>query len=249
MWRNTMGDCLHVEIVKVAKLSQDIRLQMYRLMNSYFCGVSKDIFLRDLGDKEWALILCTADRRVRGFVTIRSFYANLGNQPVHVLYTGDAVIAPEHWGHHGWLRLWARHMFGLALCSQAIPTYWIMLTASPRLYRMLPGFFCEYYPRESLDIPNDIRGLRDDVVNSRFPGQFNSPVNLVIPFTPTPVREPELARIEAGRDEHDSFFVRANPGYLDGEFLVCITAISSGNLTALGNRLVGADERLPVSPG
>jgi hypothetical protein len=73
----------------------------------------------------------------------------------------------------------------------------------------------------------------------------------VVRFERPQVLRPNLRGIPEKRlhDPHVAFFARANPGHGKGDELVCLTEITSGNLTRAGWRMVRAGASHGVEEG
>ena len=78
------------------------------------------------------------------------------------------------------------------------------------------------------------------------------------PFEPAMVRFAEPQRLRAHltgipdnrkEDPHVSYFARANPGYEQGDELVCLAELSAENLTPAGRRMVAAGAARGVREG
>ena len=50
----------------------------------------------------------------------------------------------------------------------------------------------------------------------------------------------DMAKVDPSRlnDQHVAFFLEKNPGYVNGDELVCLTEIRNGNYTPAGERML-----------
>jgi hypothetical protein len=120
--------------------------------------------------------------------------------------------------------------------------YWLLIASGFRTYRFLPLFWKLFYPRFDAGIPDDMRGLRDDLAANRFGAAYDAGKGIVRFSRPQVLRN-ELLDVPSARltDPHVAFFLRSNPGYVYGDELVCITELCEANLTPAGRRMWGAD--------
>jgi hypothetical protein len=121
--------------------------------------------------------------------------------------------------------------------------YWLLLTSGFRTYRFLPVFWRDFLPRFDAGEREDARQLLEHLAAERFGERFNARTGIVSFMRPQRLR-PQLRGIPPERlaDPHVSFFSTRNPGHAKGDELVCLTELSSENLTAAGRRMVGRNE-------
>lgn len=231
---------VRTEIVVPDDLSVEDRQRMHQLMAGHFANIRRDQFERDLSEKDWAVVISDANGRIQGFTTLALLEARDAGRTIFGFYSGDTVLAPEFWGEHGWLGVWSRHVFAEAEKRSPSKCYWVLLTATHRTYRFLPGFFREYYPRHDQPTPHEWQNRLDTFVRLKFPNEYDSQRSVVSLKSPTPVLQPGQAESGVPLDDpHSQFFVRRNPGYLQSDFLACITDIDRSNTTRLGQRVLG----------
>ena len=77
----------------------------------------------------------------------------------------------------------------------------------------------------------------------RFPDEYDAARGVISLRHPTPVRphRKDPAAI-TDSDEHTRLFRKLNPGYENGDYLVCIADFTWENLTPLGRRVVRVSE-------
>lgn len=212
---------------------------MYRLMADYFDNIKRELFERDLVEKHWAVVLFDREDRVQGFTTILAMQIEDEGQKLLGFYSGDTVLAPKFWGEHRWLSVWSRHVFSMAEQQPDARAFWILLTATHRTYQFLPAFFLEYHPRPDRSSPSNWKRWLDRFVQQKFPDEYDADRGVVRLRDQTPVRDPARAAANIPpSDPHAQFFLQRNPGYLQSDFLACITEINRANTTRLGRRIL-----------
>jgi hypothetical protein len=217
------------------------RDEMLALLTRYFDGVTPAQFARDLDQKDWVLRIWRGVRLV-GFTTASVSDAVIADAPVRVLYSGDTIMAPEAWGSPVLSRAWIAMVRELQQSAPDVRWYWLLLTSGYRTYRFLPVFWREFWPRSDTATPVNVREVLDTLARSHFGSQYDRNAGVVRFAAPQRLRE-ALAAVDDGRkaDSHVTYFLAANPGYAEGDELVCLTQLCDGNLTAAGRRMVRSD--------
>lgn len=220
------------------ELTATDRELMYRLMTTHYEKVDRSDFQDDLAEKEWVIVMSDSQRGILGFTTLMRVRAQFGNEPLVALYSGDTVLDPDIWGAGGWARAWGHLAAKLMHEIRPVPLYWLLLTATHRTYRFLPTFFREYYPRPGFEMTPVYRGRLEALVRQKFVAEYDAARGIVRTNRPLLVKRERIDLATAGiTEEHAAFFAERNPGYLQGDYLVCITDLSERNRTRLGNRL------------
>jgi hypothetical protein len=228
-----------VELARNLSLTE--REQMFDLMGQYFLNMNWSAFLRDLGEKQWVVLVSDcAEGRVRGFSTLMQFRTHVNGQSVVVLFSGDTIVDRGFQGDMTLHRLWGRHIFTIAASIQDAPVYWFLICSGYKTYRILPIFFREFYPSYQQPTPAAVRHTLDTIARARFGPHYDAERGIVRLAHATPLRA-GVADITPQRlkDPHVAFFVQANPGHAAGDELACLADISLANLTAAGRRLLG----------
>ena len=224
----------------VEDLTERERDQMYFLMNRYFAEVTRNRFEEDLAEKTWACVIHDPrSEQVVGFSTLMRFEAVVNGQKVSALFSGDTIVAREHWGQQALHRVMGHHMLGLAEGSLPTPTFWLLISSGYKTYRFLPLFCREFFPRYDAATPAGMRLLRDELAGIKFGAEYRREAGIVRFPEPAPLR-PGVAEIDRVRlrDPHVAFFAHANPGHSRGDELVCIAELAPSNLTAAGHRFL-----------
>ena len=215
---------------------------MFTVFRACFAGATRARFERDLAEKDWAIVLHDAAGAVQGFSTLSIYETTVEGRRVGVVYSGDTVIRPDHWGTPELPRTWIRSVLRLSE-GLARPLYWLLLSSGYKTYRMLPVFFHVFHPRHDAPTPPDVRRTLDELARRRFGADYRADLGVVrFAAGGTPLRagvaDLSPARL---RDPHVDFFARANPGNGAGDELVCLAEIDPDNFTALGRRMAGLD--------
>jgi hypothetical protein len=218
-------------------LSPRERDEMFALLASYFDGVDRTVFERDLAEKQWVILLRDADGRVDGFSTLM----RMDIAGVTVFFSGDTIVARHRWGTYDLPRMWARHVFSFAdtFATAGRDVFWFLISSGYRTYRYLPIFFRRFAPAFDRETPADEQALLERIAREKFGSAYDPATGVVRLATPAPLRAgisdpgPRL-----DRDPHVRFFVEANPNHAAGDELACLVRVRRDNLTPAGLRMI-----------
>jgi hypothetical protein len=229
-------------LVRREHLDGATREAMVRLLTGHFDGVTRERFDADLAEKTWVLLL-EDDGGLRGFSTLLLYETSLPGEGVcTVVYSGDTIVDPAAWGSAALPRCWIAAVRRLREEHPHGRLWWLLLTSGFRTYRLLPVFWKDFWPRWDAPTPPDVQARIDALARERLGGAYRDGV---IRF-PEPQRlRGELAEVPPGRmrDPHVACFLEKNPGWMEGDELVCLTEIAEENLTAAGRRMWRAGVR------
>lgn len=211
---------------------------MLGLLSAHFQGVAPERFAADLAEKNWVLLLEEEDE-LRGFSTLLIYEtAGPDGAPLTVVYSGDTIVERGASATAALPKSWIAAVRLLRERHPRGPLYWLLLTSGFRTYRFLPVFWRELWPRHDAPTPPEVRSLMDFLADQRF-GPLYDPSTGVVRFPQPQVLREGLDEVPEGRlaDPHVAFFLKKNPGWVQGDELVCLTEIAEGNLTAAGRRM------------
>lgn len=226
--------------VAVSQLTAGDRARMLELFSSYFANVSAAQFAADLAAKDSVLLIRDRQGVLQGFSTVRWITCSVAGMTETAIFSGDTVLQPALWGRTYWIRAWALAMFSEWTRRGRPPVWWLLLTATHRSYRCLPAFFRQFFPGIGRELPTHERQVRDSFLASLFPSEFYPDRGVVRLSRANPVL-PQFTRLATeGMNHRDAeYFAECNPGFLRGDFLVCLAKCSLENLTPQGLRLIG----------
>jgi hypothetical protein len=211
--------------------------EMYGLLWENFRGVTREQFEKDLGQKNWVILLYR-DERLMGFSTLLAYETEFRGEPVSVIYSGDTIVAREAWGTPELAKRWISAVNELRGDYPNGKFYWLLLTSGFRTYRFLPVFWRTFFPCfERGTLPED-KELVDHLASELFGDEYD-PESGVVHFKHAQILRDELNEVPEGRlkDPHIGFFLERNPGCFRGDELVCLTKLTEANLTAAGKRM------------
>lgn len=233
-----MTAALSYQICAPATLPQARRAEVFALFQRCYDCVDFAAFEEDLRDKTSIILLTDEQEQVVGFSTQQIYQSCVNGEPIRVLYSGDTVIAPEHWGTQllvkGWCTVAAQAMHA----APKMRTFWFLISKGCRTYLYLPLFFRTFLPSAIDQTPVDQRKLLDHLGAEKFGTYYDAATGLIRFPQSRGQLTPELATIPLGRrdDPHVQHFLHCNPHFADGVELACLAEISLENTHGLGRR-------------
>jgi len=227
----------HVE--RRASLEGRTISRMYELYATYYDATSPSLFDKDLDDKDWVVVLRDESGMLVGFSSLAIVDATVDGRSLRAIYSGDTIIERAHWGTQALAFTWLRFAGSIKAQAPDRPLYWFLIVKGHRTYRYLSAFSVHFYPHWQMPTPPWARAIMRELARQRFDEAYDSERGIVSfarsrghlrPMWAT-VEPEEAARLDV------AFFLRSNPGYTQGDELVCLTELSCGNLRPLARRL------------
>ena len=232
------GSLTSLAIPRADLSAKDIQ-SMFRIFAENFNGATREIFERDLNDKNWVILLRDAEtNEIEGFSTLALYETTFNHKPLSVVYSGDTIIRREYWGTPQLPSKWIKTVLEKS-ADMVQPLYWLLISSGYKTYRFLTVFYKEFYPRYDMSTPADIQSLMKHLASQRFGADYHCEEGVVrFHNGATPLRE-GIAEVTGERlhDPHVAFYVQRNPGYINGDELVCITRVHPDNFTPAGRRM------------
>jgi len=212
---------------------------MFRVFSENFNGATMETFERDLDNKNWIILLRdSTTNEIEGFSTLALYETIFNHKPLSVVYSGDTIIRREYWGTPQLPSTWIKTVLEKSV-NMVQPLYWLLISSGYKTYRFLTVFYKEFYPRYDAPTPPDIQSLMEYLATQRFGLDYHCEEGVVrFRDGATPLRE-GVAEITDERlhDPHVAFYLERNPGYVNGDELVCITCVHPDNFTPAGRRM------------
>ena len=225
-------------LVPAASLNSNDVEEMFEIFSRYYVGVARDMFERDLREKDSVILLADDHRRIKGFSTARviDLPAEFGHG--RAIFSGDTVVEQSYWGDPALTRAFIRFAAMTKAQRPDDPLYWFLIVKGHRTYRYLPLFFRRFYPTWNSTPPRVIRGLMDRLASDRF-GELYDRKTGVVRFPAPSARLSDWVAEIPYKDIHRSdvrFFLERNPGYRRGDELACLVEIAESNLKPYARR-------------
>jgi hypothetical protein len=212
---------------------------MWQLYARFYGGATRAQFDLDLCAKSEVFLLQDADTQLQGFSTLAVTDFEFESEILRILFSGDTIIAREHWGSQALAFAWLRHAGDLVRARPTTRHFWFLIVKGHRTFRYLPAFAREFHPHWERSTPPQTARLMHALAAERF-GAAYDPDRGIVHFEQThgflaPPHSDVSAR-ERARPEVE-FFLRRNPGYLRGDELVCLCELAPDNLRPLARRV------------
>jgi hypothetical protein len=209
---------------------------MQDLYLAHYCATSAAIFRADLAAKHEALLLRHGGELV-GFTTWRLDEDMHEGRAIRVLYSGDTVVHRAHWGQQALAFAWIRRMGELAR-EGAAPLYWLLLVKGHRTYKYLSVFALRFFPHWQQDEP-ELQALASRLARARFGDEYLPGAGIVRFASSRGQLRPEIALPSAAECAKAAtrHFLACNPGYAQGDELVCLCELAAHNMRPLARRL------------
>lgn len=221
---------------KISELVSTQRRKMQDLYLSCYDAVSPEVFQDDLAAKSEIQVLYHQDDLV-GFTTYLFYHFSWSEQTVRVVFSGDTIVHPDHWGKQIPVLEWLGRMGEFERQAPQIPLYWFLIVKGHRTFRFLPVFAKSFHPHWNEENP-DLRQLANALAQDRFGEDFD-PGRGIISFPQSRGQlAPHLAEPTKAEMQKESvrFFMSKNPGYRRGDELVCLCRLHPENLRSLPKR-------------
>jgi hypothetical protein len=256
-----MLSALKGAIVRRDGLSESQRSQMLSLMQLCYAGVSAERFARDLEEKQYVILMFVRRTgELVGFSTLRVAEGLMGGKPVELVFSGDTVIHPDHWGQKELQIQFARFTAWRRLRRPLRPLLWLLLSGGYKTYLLSVNHFPRTVPRYDWEPPAERVAFLHELATRWFGSQYDAGRG-ILRFEEQHYRVRDgIAPIDraAAAHPHIAFFAERNPGHVDGEELVCLTEVrlrdlartmvrifvkQARGLTRRGLRLIGVRAR------
>ncbi len=225
---------LQGEVSAVAALDESTRARMADLMALNFEPMNRGRFIHDLEEKPWAILVRDDRAIVQGFSTLDVMTLEHEGRAIRAVYSGDTILDRAHWGSAALPRAFLRFMaLHTGMDRDGADWYWFYVCKGFRTYRFLPVFYHSFYPHPERATPPAVQRLMHELARRRF-GRTYDPARGVATVPDDYALRPGVGDIASGRrrDPFVAFFERRNPGWVMGEELICLAALTAENLQA-----------------
>lgn len=235
---------LEAVIANVGRVSDSQKDSMFRLHCRYFDNVVRKVFLRDMNEKDWVILLLDG-RELVGFSTQQIIRLTVAGFERLFLFSGDTIVDARHWHDSRLAGSFGHLMQRLMREARGTPLHWFLISKGYRTYRFLPVYFKRFYPTFEHPTPSEHSLLIDTIAAHKFGDSYDAKDGLVRFDGERDRLRPELCVVPDGRqrDPHVRFFLERNPGYERGDELACIADIAMDNLNRYAMRVI-ADTRV-----
>jgi hypothetical protein len=218
---------------------------MYALYAQYYDGTTPQQFRADFDAKSHVIEL-RDDAALRGFSTIALIDFAWGGAARRAIFSGDTIIDHRYWGEQALPLAFCAFAGRVHASAPARPLYWLLISKGYRTYRYLSAFARHYYPHAGAPTPAEDQACMDALARSRFGDSYDVERGVLHFPQSRGHLKPAWAGVRDGvaTRREVRYFLQRNPGYHQGDELVCITQLKPDNLRSFARRafLRGMDE-------
>lgn len=218
---------LRSRVVSQASLSDGQRRRMLALMEASYEGIDVDRFFADLAAKDFVIVLEDNTGTLMGFSTLLVREEQLDGRTVDLVFSGDTVIDPAHWGSKALQTAFGRFCLERKLKHPRRRLYWLLLSKGFRTYLLAVNYFPRTFPKPHASPSSSVIAFRDRVATSLWGNAYN-PLTEVLHYdvprdrVRAPLSPPPKDALD---NEAVRFFLHKNPGHADGDELVCLVGL------------------------
>jgi hypothetical protein len=206
--------------------------RMFELMADSYSSMDRNVFDRDLGNKQIVGLIMDESDVIQGFTTFSINPKNTGTEAYHILFSGDTIISPDHWGSLVMVKGWCTAIGEVIASDRTKSWYWYLMSKGHRTYMYLPLFFHNYYP-SAISEDNDValKQVIDRVSTILYPENWKPELGVIEFDSAEGALTPDLVQGTYTRknNAHVAFFLECNPGFYKGDELVCMANLHPDN--------------------
>jgi len=228
------------QTLSVTALDAALREQMCELYLRHFDGTSAALFFSDLVEKD-RVVLMFHEGTLVGFSTFKFYEMPWQGKNVRVAFSGDTIVDRMHWGHHALNFGCISELARVRADAPGMPMYWLLPVKGHRTYKYMTVFVKRFFPHW-LNTTPDLQDLAYRLAEARFGACFDKATGVV--RFPESHGHLKADIAEASESELHKpgvrFFLQKNPGYRQGNELVCLCELDTDNLKPMAARIFAA---------
>ncbi len=246
-----MESSLHHKLFSIEEIGTAHRERMFQLMAENYDNMNPNIFYKDLNNKQLAGLFFDAEDELQGFTTYAVNPKSSGGVDYHIVFSGDTIISPAHWGSQVMMQSWCYTIGQIIVTDPTKKWYWYLMSKGHRTYMYLPLFFTDYFPSIKPSQQDDeLNKIVAEVSNKLYP-KYWLPDEGIIKFKESMGElKPELVEgtYQKRNKPHVAFFLEKNPGFYRGEELVCLAPLHPENFNRSAKTFIEAGMNHPLNP-
>ncbi|MES1206797.1 MAG: hypothetical protein ABUS79_12745 [Pseudomonadota bacterium] len=240
---------LSATVVVRERLGETEIARMLALMDLCYEGVDAARFRADLRQKQEVILLRVKHTgELVGFSTIRRSAERFDGRMVEVIFSGDTVLHPAHWGAKTLQAAFSRFALRRKLSQPLRPVFWFLLSGGYKTYLLMVRNLPRAWPRPASAAPPTWRPFVDDLAGRWFGGEYDAGRGIVRFAGPHYRVRAGIAPIDrdAARVPEIAFFAEKNPGHAAGDELVCLAELRLRDLVRVLARALRGRVRAPL---
>lgn len=229
---------LRGKVVEVKDLTELEKLTMFSLMEKYYDDTNLPVFIKDLNEKDYCILLFNTDNVIKGFSTQKIISVEVGTEKVYGVFSGDTIIHKDYWGSLELHKLFADYFINYGKKYKVF--YWFLISKGYKTYKMLPVFFKEFYPNHKEKTPFYEQKIINSFGSTKYPGEYNKTSGVILYKGIKDKLKAGVADITEKqlKDKDILYFLKLNPDHIKGNDLVCIARLTEDNFKPAIKRLL-----------
>lgn len=246
-----MESGLHHKLFSVEEIGTAHRERMFQLMADNYDNMSADIFYKDLNNKQLAGLFFDEKEVLQGFTTYAVNPKSSGGLDYHIVFSGDTIISPAHWGSRMMMQAWC-HTIGQIIATD--PTkkwYWYLMSKGHRTYMYLPLFFTDYFPAiKPSPINAKLKHIVAEVSLKLYPKYWLAEEGIIRFEKRMGELKPELVEEPTRRKTSRMllFFWKEKPRFLPGRGIGLLARLHPENFNRSAKTIIEAGMNEPLNP-
>jgi|TARA_B110000116_G_scaffold935_1_gene838 hypothetical protein len=226
---------LKYKLKPVNEIKENEILRMFILMEENYDFIDYKNFNTDLYNKDYIGLLIDNKDIIQGFTTYSINPKKYLHPEYNILFSGDTVISEHFVGSQELGRGWAKTVAFFMHRYPKKKLLWYLMSKGHRTYLYLPYFFKKYYPAlEENNNDASLKKIIDECSIYLFSNHWDTKKGIVkFKNKVGQLKQKHIKKSLHKNNKYVDFFLRKNPGFSNGDELVCMTEISLDNLMRL----------------
>ncbi len=215
--------------------------EMYELMSESYDNLNYKKFLTDLREKDHVILLYD-DEVIYGFSTYKIVTLDYYGESISGIFSGDTIVHSSQAMSLGLQRTFSKVV--KKYMDELGSIYWFLVCKGHKTYRYLSLYTSEYYPNFNKDTPSKEREIMNLYAEKLYGDAYDRKLGIIKntgsnDFVKSGVSD---ADEKALRKKEAQFFIEKNPGYVNGDELVCIAEFKPENMRTAFYKMVDSDD-------
>ncbi len=221
---------IKARLVPVDSISLAMQQCMYKIMETYYDGISFETFQHDLSEKTEVILLEHPSDGICGFSTLQCKRIQCEGRDVIGIFSGDTILERKYWGSPALGIRFLIHLWVLKLKNPTTPVYWFLISKGYKTYLLMANNFTQSFPSYDQPTPEFEQRLMDQFYSEKYGARYKPDRQLIIFDNGEAARlKQQVAPIAPSMRVPGSriaFFEEINPGWSQGHELACIARMN-----------------------
>jgi hypothetical protein len=221
-------------------LSDFEKSQMFKIMENHYENMIFEKFLKDLSEKDKIFILIDEKENIKGFTTIKFMDFNIENKKIKGVFSGDTIVDKDVGFEIQLQKMWVNFIFKYLKANPQESLYWFLICKGYRTYGFLPMYFKKYYPNYEYNTPAFEKSIMDNYAFLKYGKNYDKTTGIIYNDGSNDYLKDDVAPVTERKLKNPvvKFFVEKNPGYVNGDELVCLAQFSFSNFKDVFERML-----------